>query len=147
MFNITLIIIVILGCIGCSLIKNKFEIGKKSDVEISQNDVLLSLKEGSLSNTGVTVIIKNNSDKFLYFDEEYEIEIKQDDDWYKINAVLDFTEPLWELAPSESKELKVFWKNGYGKLASGQYRIIKKVFLKGEDQTIKFNVSIEFNIK
>lgn len=152
MKNIILIILILgimlLGITSCGS-NNTFDIGSKSDIEISNNvDVSLSIKEETLDNTGVTLILKNNSDKLLRYDEVYEIEIKKDNEWHKINVELYFTLPLWGVEPNSEEELELNWENGYGKLAPGEYRIIKKVYFEDEiDEEDAFYISAEFTIE
>ena len=57
-------ILSILGCMviafaitGCVGSRNQFDIGSKSDIQISSNDVSISIKEGTLTNTGATLIL------------------------------------------------------------------------------------------
>lgn len=137
----------VISLTGCNN-KNKFEIGDKSEVEITNNDVLLSIKEGSLTRKGVTLILTNNSDKNYSYGNPYEIEIKKNGEWHKINVELYFTLPALHLASKESKELEIDWEYGYGKLANGTYRIIKNLNYENEDGTYEsFNVAVEFTIK
>ncbi len=107
----------------------------------------MSIKEGTLKNTGVTLIIFNNSDKNIIYGNPYEMEIKKDGEWHKIDVKLNFNEPAIILKSKESNEIKIDWKDDYGKLANGTYRIIKSVdyeFEKDSYQT--FNIAVEFNI-
>lgn len=136
----------ILGFIGCIIFKNEFDIGKKSDIQITKRNISLSVKDGTLKNTGATFILKNDSNKLLKYDEVYKIEIKQNNGWYKISAELFFNMPLLEVRPNRSEELVVQWKHGYGKLAKGDYRIIKEVYFEKESEQ-KFYISSEFTIK
>ena len=54
--------VMVLGMTGCGKSKNEFDVGK-SDVQISQNnDVKMSIKDGTLTNTGATLVLTNNSD-------------------------------------------------------------------------------------
>lgn len=137
--------IMVLGITGCGNSKNEFDVGSKSDVQIMQSDILLSVKEGTLKNTGVTLILKNDSNKLLRYDEVYKIEIKQNNEWHKINAELNFNEPLWGVEQNKSQELELKWEYGYGKLAKGEYRIIKEVYFENEAEQ-KFYISAEFTI-
>ena len=135
-----------IGLVGCSK-QNEFDIGNKSDIVISENDVVMPIKEGTLTDTGATIILTNNSDKEFQYSEPYEIEIKKDDEWYKINANLNFDLPFYGLESHETKELELNWKNGYGKLASGTYRIIKSIYYEKEEDNLEtFNIAVEFNI-
>ena len=144
---ILICMIMILGVTGCKNSKNKFDIGNVSDVKISQSDVTLSIKEGTLTNEGATLILTNNSDKNFQYGTPYEIEIKKDGEWHKINVELNFTLPAFHLLPKESKEIELNWENEYGKLSKGTYRIIKGINYEYEEGKYKsFNVAVEFII-
>ncbi len=137
-----------LGVTGCGKQKNEFDIGNKSDIKISQNDVIMTIKEGTLTNKSATLVLTNHSDKNFQYGNPYEIEIKKDGEWHKINAELDFDMPAFQLSAKESKEIELDWENGYGKLAKGTYRIIKEIdyeYKEGKYETS--NIAVEFTIK
>lgn len=138
---------VILGMTGCGKSKNEFDIGNKSDIKISQSDVTMTIKDGTLTNKSATLILTNNSDKNFQYGNPYEIEIKKDGEWHKINVELNFTLPTFHLLPKESKEIELNWENEYGKLSKGTYRIIKGINYEYEEGKYKsFNVAVEFTI-
>ena len=137
---------ILLGLTGCSINKNEFEIGKESDVEIASKGVSLSIKEDTLTNTGATLVLKNDTDVDVQYGNPYEIEIKEDGEWKKINVELSFTLPAFLLNANESAEIELNWANGYGKLASGVYRIIKSINVKEGGEYKSFYVSAEFTI-
>ena len=137
-----------LGVTGCGKQKNEFDIGNKSDIKVSQNDVIMTIKEGTLTNKSATLVLTNNSDKNFQYGNPYEIEIKKDGEWHKINVELDFDLPAFQLSSKESKEIELDWENGYGKLAKGTYRIIKGINYEYEEGKYEtFNVAVEFNIE
>ena len=139
--------VMVLGMTGCGKQKNEFDIGNKSDIKISQNDVIMTIKEGTLTNKSATLVLTNNSDKNFQYGIPYEIEIKKDGEWHKINVELYFTMPAFQLSSKESKEIELDWENGYGKLAKGTYRIIKGIDYEYEEGKYEtFNVAIEFTI-
>lgn len=138
--------VMFLGITGCGNSKNEFDVGNKSDIQISQSDISLSVKDGTLKNTGVTLILKNDSNKLLRYDEVYKIEIKQNNEWHKINVELYFNEPLWGVEQNKSQELELKWEGSYGRLAKGEYRIIKEVYFENESEQ-KFYISAEFTIE
>lgn len=71
-----------------------------------------------------------------------------DGEWHKINVELNFKLPAYLLKSKETKELELNWENGYGKLVSGYYRIIKCIDIEKEDGTFdNFYVSAEFTIE
>lgn len=136
-----------LGVTGCGKSKNELDIGDKSDIKVSQNDVIMTIKEGTLTNKSATLILTNNSDKNFQYGTPYEIEIKKDGEWHKINVELNFTLPAFHLLPKESKEIELNWENEYGKLSKGTYRIIKGINYEYEEGKYKsFNVAVEFII-
>ena len=148
MLAILLCGVMVLGITGSGS-SNTFDVGNVSDVEISNNNgVTLSIKDDTLKNTGATFILKNDSDVDVEYGNPYEMEIKKDGEWHKINVELNFTLPAFILKSKETKELELNWENGYGKLASGDYRIIKSIDVEKADGTFDtFYVSAEFTIE
>ena len=139
--------VMVLGMTGCGKQKNEFDIGNKSDIKISQNDVIMTIKEGTLTNKSATLVLTNNSDKNFQYGNPYIIEIKKDGEWHKINVELNFDMPAFQLLSKESKEIELDWENEYGKLAKGTYRIIKGIDYEYEEGKYEtFNVAIEFTI-
>lgn len=139
--------VMVLGMTGWGKQKNEFDIGNKSDIKISQNDVIMTIKEGTLTNKSATLVLTNNSDKNFQYGNTYEIEIKKDGEWHKINVELNFDIPAFPPSSKESKEIELNWENGYGKLAKGTYRIIKDIDYKYEEGKYKsFNIAVEFTI-
>ena len=138
----------VLGLTGCGTNKNEFDIGKESNIEIVEKAVSLTVKENTLTETGATLILKNDSDVGVEYGNPYEMEIKKDGKWHKINVELNFTLPTFILKSKDTKELELNWENEYGKLASGDYRIIKSIDIEKEDGTFDtFYVSAEFTIE
>lgn len=138
----------VLGLTGCGTNKNEFDIGKQSNIEIVEKGVSLTVKENTLTETGATLILKNDSDVDVQYGNPYEMEIKKDGEWHKINVELNFTLPAFVLKSKETKEWEFSWEEGYGKLATGEYRIIKSIDIEKEDGTFDtFYVSAEFTIE
>lgn len=140
--------VIVLGLTGCGSAKNKFTIGSKSAIQILQNDVTMSIKNGTLTNKGATLILTNHSDKNFQYGNPYEIEIKKEGEWYKIDVQLNFTLPAFILKAKETKEMELNWEKGYGKLANGTYRIIKDIDYEKEEGNFEtFNVAVAFTIE
>lgn len=139
--------VMVFGMTGCGKQKNELDIGNKSNIKISQNDVIMTIKEGTLTNKSATLVLTNNSDKNFRYGNPYEIEIKKDGEWHKINVELNFDIPAFQLPSKESKEIELNWENGYGNLATGTYRIIKGIDYEYEEGEYKsFNIAVEFTI-
>ena len=147
-FVILLCGVLILTMTGCVKTKNKLDIGNKSNVKALKNDVIMTIKDGTLTNKSVTLVLINNSDKKIQYGSSYEIEIKKNDEWHKINAKLNFTLQLFILESKEKNEFELNFEDGYGKLPSGTYRVIKKIDKEKEDGVFdSFYVAAEFTIK
>ena len=148
MLTILLCSVMIFGVTSCADYKGKNSIGNKSNIKISKtNDVVMSIKDGTLTNTGATLILSNNSDKDFSYGNPYEIEVKKNNEWHKINVELDFDMPAFPLSARENKEIEINWENGYGKLEKGTYRIIKGIDYEYEEGKYKsFNIAVEFTI-
>ena len=139
--------IMVLVMAGCEKQKNEFDIGDKSNIKISRNDVIMTIKEGTLTNKSATLVLTNNSDNNFQYGNPYEIEIKKDGEWHKINDELYFNLLLFQLSAKESKEIELDWENGYGKLAKGTYRIIKEIDYEYKEEKYEtYNVAVEFTI-
>ena len=147
-FVILLCGVLILTMTGCVKTKNKLDIGNKSNIKALKNDVIMTIKDGTLTNKSVTLILTNNSDKKIQYGSSYEIEIKKNDEWHKINAKLNFTLQLFILESKDKNEFELNFEDGYGKLPSGTYRVIKKIDKEKEDGVFdSFYVAAEFTIK
>ena len=108
----------------------------------------MTIKEGTLTNKSATLVLTNNNDKNFQYGNPYEIEIKKDGKWHKINVELNFDMPAFQLLSKESKEIELDWENGYGKLSEGTYRIIKGINYEYEEGKYEtFNVAIKFEKK
>ena len=108
----------------------------------------MTIKEGTLTNKSATLVLTNNNDKNFQYGNPYEIEIKKDGKWHKINVELNFDMPAFQLLSKESKEIELDWENEYGKLAKGTYRIIKEIDYECEEGKYEtFNVAIKFEKK
>ena len=140
--------VMFLGLTGCKTNKNEFYIGAESDIEVAEKGISLSIKENTLTKSGATLILKNDSDIDVEYGNPYEIEIKKDGKWHKIQVMIDVTLPAFYLKSNTTKEIELKWENGYGKLSKGDYRIIKGINVEKEDGTFEtFYVSAEFTIK
>ena len=147
-FVILLCGVMVLAMTGCKNVKNKLDIGNKSNIKVSQNDVIMTIKDGTLTNKSVTLVLINNSDKKIQYGSPYEIEIKKNDEWHKINVELNFTLQLFILESKKKNEFELNFEDEYGKLPSGIYRVIKKIDKEKEDGVFdSFYVAAEFTIK
>ena len=121
--------------------------GGANSLNTVKSNVVLELKSSTLKKTKATFILKNNSNVNVTYGNEYKIEKKIDDNWQELEGKLNFNLPAYNLKYMDSVELKLDWKNGYGSLDKGQYRLVKNVSIENVDgSTEEFNVYGEFNI-
>lgn len=140
--------ILMLSFVGCKINKNNFDIGEKSNIEVTEKDIVLSIKENTLTKKGATLILKNNSNNNIQYGTPYEIEIKKDNVWHKIDVQLNFNMPVFVLKPSELEQIELNWEAGYGELDLGEYRIIKSIDIEKDNETFeRYYISAEFTIK
>ena len=119
-------------------------ISKTSGEEIN---LKVEIKENSLTNAGLTMIVENLSDRNLEYGNPYSIEKYENGYWKSAPTINDlyFTMPAFSLNKGEPKELNINWEYGYGKL-KGKYRIVKEFSYKENDDYISFNKYLEFEI-
>ena len=145
---LTLIIILIITLSIAFLYKKEFMIGEESKTIINNNGISLSIQNNTLTNTGLTLILKNDGDKTITYTEEYEMEIKKDNNWQKLNIEIDFITTINILNPKDSNTINIDWEYTYGKLKKGDYRIVKQIFIEEESGNFKKRyISEEFRIK
>ena len=105
------------------------------------NDGSMSIKEGTLTNSGLTLIITNLSNEEITLGEEYSIDKKENGKWKPLTPIIDnygFIAIGYVLKPNNNFETKIDWKELYGELEVGEYRLIKNINDK--------YVSVEFKI-
>ena len=147
--TILVFVVMILGLVGCGANKNQFQVGEKSNIVIPEKGVSLTIKEGTLTKTGAILVLKNENDFAVQYEKiSYGIEIKKDGEWYRTDVKLFFADVAYDLKAKETIELDTKWEEGYGKLAKGEYRIVKNIMAETSDGTYEqFIVAAEFNIK
>lgn len=116
---------------------------------ISEDDLKLEIKEGTLTREGATIIYKNNSDIPMGYGSEYFLEYKMFGDWYMIKPTDMF--PVYRLnlyfaeVHSET-ERKISWEYMYGPLRKGKYRIVHDIVISSSRDKKRYTY-VEFEIK
>ena len=100
-----------------------------SDTAMIPNGIELTAKEGSISSESMVLIIKNNSDKYNYsFGSDFGLQRYENDEWLAvpyINGGHSITAIGLCLSPNTSREFTTHFKNTWGDLTEGNYRIVK----------------------
>lgn len=120
----TTIILVVALLLGLMIFLPKEE--KLNEVE----NVSIEIKEGTLTATSATIIIKDSSKEKKTFGEAYRIDRKVNNTWKELDTIVDeyaFNLIGYQVNKNKEFELKVEWENLYGELPAGQYRLVKEV--------------------
>lgn len=130
---------------SCEIIEDKY-----------LNDIIdISIKDGSLTNEEVTLIIKEKIDYDISYGEGFWIEKYNynDNSFEKLNVINNhcaFNAIAYIIEKDKSLELNQNWSCMYGKLNKGLYRLVKKVFFDSDipvDESKVFYISVEFEIE
>ena len=88
------------------------------------------IKIFNVTNTGATIIIKDENKNPYNYGSWYKLEKLDNDEWKEMDTIKDnylFTDVAYLV--DENKEIKfvMAWEDIYGKLTSGTYRLVKDV--------------------
>lgn len=112
--------------------------------------VTMTLKEGTTSSTGLTVLIENNSSSQCIYGEYFWLEKKINGSWYQVPVVIDdygFHDIGYDLASGDDGEWAVDWEWLYGSLDTGEYRIVKDIQgFRGSGEYDTYYLAVEFKI-
>lgn len=112
--------------------------------------VTMTIKEGTVSSTGLTVMFENASDKQGTYGDHFWLEKKIEGNWLQVPVIIDdygFNDIGYELAPSETETFTVDWEWLYGSLETGEYRIIKDILdFRGTGDYDKYYLAAPFTI-
>lgn len=145
---LVIIVILVLVSISVSLLiigLNNREINKK--IEPSMDNVTIEIKQGTLTKTGVTVIITDNNVNPYTYGMWFRIDKKiGNDDWKELKPIGTdisiFTEVAYVVGKNKKLELNQDWSKYYGALETGEYRLVKQQY---EDGGYKY-FWVEFSI-
>lgn len=109
-------------------ILDKIENNKNDEEYVRKSElVTLEVLENTITNESATLIITDNNDVAFEFGEYFEIEKKENNDWNELNYLVEKKYLLLAYKRDENNQYKfvINWKNEYGILPSGIYRIVK----------------------
>lgn len=124
-----LLLVIVFWCFSGTR-RYPWKIGDKSAIlSTGSESVRLVLDEGTLSPTGASFRIWNDTQGTFPMGEEYSIEIWHRGSWHVIEPkkALDWPLTRWEMGPGEHT-FSVDWSAVYGKLPRGRYRLVKPYF-------------------
>lgn len=103
------------------------------NINLAEN-ITMKIKDGSLTNTGATVIIADLSgdENVDLINRKFKIDYKKDDKWYRLESKIKnevtvmTTDNVMENGDNTYTQ-EINWERYYGKLDKGHYRIVKEV--------------------
>lgn len=125
--GVLVLLIVILALIIC------FKPREIKNINLAEN-ITMKIKEGSLTNTGATVIITDLSgdESVDLINRKFKIDYKKNDKWYRLESKIKnevtvmTTDNVMENGDNTYTQ-EINWERYYGKLDKGHYRIVKEV--------------------
>lgn len=125
----------------------------EEDANINPNlGVTMTVKEDSLSNTKLTVIVNNNSSHDLMFGSYYRIEKAIDGNWQPLpykeqEHDIGWNDIGYEVLAGESFEFEpTDWEWLYGALESGEYRFVKDATIGRGENITRYYFAVTFSI-
>ena len=136
---ITLIVLVILIVISVAI----FIMLNKSTFNKDTSDVTMTIREGTLTRTSATVIIRDKNKEHEYV-ENYSIEKKENEEWKPVKQIGTYFVNLITMS-TLTGELKfdLDWSERYGELENGEYRIVKTLDTEGGKLELYAKFTIE----
>ena len=104
--------------------------------------VSIKIKEGTLTNTGATIIIRDTTDKDYSYGEPYRIDKKENGKWKEVPRVREaafFNDLAYYLDENNEIVREINWEWIYGKLKPGTYRFVTEA----SDEKISVNFAIK----
>ena len=148
LLSICIIIILIIGAIILWKINETKTVSSVELVQCSMDfdKVSISVKEGSLTNKGVTLLFTSENE-FVYSvcsGPDYQIYRKKNEDWERVKGK-DFIVQNSVIRRPATKNLEesIYWEKLYGELSKGTYRLGREISF--DDIGTKF--VIEFIVK
>lgn len=124
---LVMVIIVVTGCYNSEM----YDYG----------DIKMTIKEGTLNSHSATIVIVDNSENNNTYGKWFRIDKKVNGKWKKLKIKGDsfFDAISYKVDENNELELDHDWEVIYGKLSSGNYRLVKEV-------NNKKYISVEFII-
>ena len=129
--------------------EKKFEENLSTNEENNSDleNVIMKVDSTTIKTTSISIIIINNNDNEIGYEEEYKIQKNKNGEWkyldYLPNTVWNDIAYIIKANSQTTKKLNL--ENTYGELEKGTYRVIKTVFFENGKKTDIY--STEFEIK
>lgn len=120
---------------------------EKSSLLIEDSEIEISIFENTITNEGLSFSLINNSNRVINFTEDiFSLEFQKNGTWYKQpTLVTEFSSIATghEVGISEEVTININWKQFYGQIGGGIYRLVIPV----NDGEKSIFIATEFIIK
>ncbi|MBD8038814.1 hypothetical protein H9635_18885 [Solibacillus sp. A46] len=116
----------------------------------SPDSLTMNTKPGTVTPTGLTVIIENRSNERFVYGQYFTVEKKSEGNWYEVpilEEAYSFIDLGHNVAPLQSVEWVVDWEGYYGVLDNGEYRILKEFRNSEETDDEIYHLAAEFIVQ
>jgi hypothetical protein len=135
-----------LALAGCA---SELKLGGKNEYETDISpDVGMTIADGTLTATGATVELRNDTDGDLASGNGYDllIQAEREDGWYDIETGEWTNTAEARLFAPGTSTIELSWADSYGALPPGRYRILKGFWPETEGSPVLI-LSAEFEVK
>ena len=111
---------------------DKFTCPIDNVIEVTELEgISMTIKEGTLTKSGATIIITDLSGKDNTYGSFYRIDKLENNEWKELKVIVKgnygWTSIGYLVGEDNKLELDINWEWLYGKLEKGQYRLVKEV--------------------
>jgi len=138
-------------------INEEIYINKNFDNESDLNElehVSMTIREGTLTRTGATIIITDYSDNNYIYGSSFRLDKKENGVWIELENICDncaFNAMGYGVDKAGKLVMEQHWGRMYGSLENGTYRIVKDAFPKSDtpisEEYVPYYFSVEFDIE
>ena len=104
---------------------------KEKNIQDKYSKISLSIKDGTLSKTGATIIISDISEQENTYGEWFRIDKKTNGFWEELKPIDDnyvFKDIAYRIGENHQLEMNTDWSKLYGELEPGEYRLVKEIY-------------------
>ncbi len=136
---------------GCSMLNKNASSGDKADTSQGGYDGAV-IEYVKSDETSLTVKITNNTSSTWQSGNmrDYQLQVLNGEEWYRVEQIGEFanTMELMLIAPGESLTHTFEFKNRYGILGTGHYRVVKSFWANKTDteEERSFALVLEFDV-
>lgn len=107
--------------------------GEETKEERTLSKVNMKIKEGTLTKTSATIVITDTNESPYGYETWYRIDKKVNGEWKELQTISPayWTEQAFTVNKDGILELKANWKDIYGELEKGEYRLVKRHYENG----------------